>query len=417
MNHLNVFNPYRNKSNYHEDELTRAFLILLKKIPMIQGMFIDLIRNEMIEKKCNDIIPSLFQKEAYIYSVNTQISNSNEIFKQAIGRRVVSIVISDDRLIQDTEIKNSSRKARYDCVILYEPSWIFVIENKPSVKSIWLEQLNPNVDESIEIEENIITLSWREIIEKLNSLVENKLLMGLEEDYIIDFIEYIDYEFPKLNPYTTLAMCKDNEYLITKRCISIMEGINLGKVEKHRGWKYFIRVNDDVTQKITVYPTKRDNDWYITLDISAGPIMSKARNYYRKLNISKLKSLNNNMWNLIPDLHFSFKSDNLVWTTVNCDALDYAKYWKNNIEDLKQVDKDKLEDYQKNLLKEEMSIKEDLNKICDKILSKAYKAVNVCPSLSYRYIWNKDEAITLDREGRLINEVKEKIKEAMDTWK
>ena len=237
MNHLNIFNPFKNKSNYHEDELTRAFLILIKNVSVVQICFIEMVREEMSRQNCFQVIPSLFDKNSSVESIETQITQNNELFKIANGRRLISVIISDDKLFQDTTVENSNRNARYDGVILYQPNWILVIENKPSVENVWLDQLNPNVSDDIEIEEKPISLSWRKIIENFSSLIERSVVQGFERILIEDFLEYIDDEYTKLNPYTHFALCKDNNYLLTRRCIAIMESSVLGEVKYHRAGK------------------------------------------------------------------------------------------------------------------------------------------------------------------------------------
>lgn len=229
INHLNVFNPFRNKTNYHEDELTRAFLIVLKNIPIAQSAFIDMIREEMARMGCDLILPSFSEVEAKMRSIETQITHHNKLFEEMGGRRLISIIISDKKLYADKEVTPSSRGARYDGVLVYDPSWLLIIENKPDINNIWLEQLDPNVAEDIEIEEKPVSLSWSSIITRLSSLVEKDYIDGLEKVLLEDFFEFIDKEFPQLNPFYKFAVCKDNKYLLTKRCISIWSKYRWGK--------------------------------------------------------------------------------------------------------------------------------------------------------------------------------------------
>ena len=71
---------------------------------------------------------------------------------------------------------------------------LFIIENKPSKENIWIEQLNPNIDNDITIKEEPCCLTWKDIINSLNNLVSFNLVSGLERIMIIDFIEYVDNE-------------------------------------------------------------------------------------------------------------------------------------------------------------------------------------------------------------------------------
>ena len=120
MDHLNIFNSYKNKSNNHEDELTRSFLILLKSIPIVQMLFFEMIRNEMLDLK----IESIATGDLAVEEVFTQLSNSNNLFNSDIldGRTLVSIIISDDKFETEEKVTNDDRNAVYDGVVICHPS-------------------------------------------------------------------------------------------------------------------------------------------------------------------------------------------------------------------------------------------------------------------------------------------------------
>src|SRR5690554_3062057 len=109
MDHLNVFNAYKNKANSHEDELTRSFLILVKNIPIVQVMFFEMVRNEMV----GGSIQSIASGDLRIEEVYTQLSNKNHLFSKQMmeGRTLLSIIISDDKLQAEAKVKNDDRQA------------------------------------------------------------------------------------------------------------------------------------------------------------------------------------------------------------------------------------------------------------------------------------------------------------------
>jgi hypothetical protein len=166
MDHLNVFNAYKEKSMYHEDELTRTFLILVKNIPIVQKMFLDMIMEEL------DLTEAGVETkgELLIEEIRTQLSSNNEIFgsESIESRTLISVVISDDRLSLEHTVENSERNARYDGVILCQPGLVFIIENKPFVDNIWLKQLNPSLMrvKDVKIHKKPCRLSWRDINNK-----------------------------------------------------------------------------------------------------------------------------------------------------------------------------------------------------------------------------------------------------------
>lgn len=342
MNHLNIFNPFKSKSNYHEDELTRAFLILQKNIYIVQACFIEMIREEMNNQQCDQVIPSLFDKFSLVESVQTQITDKNDLFKAAIGRRLVSIIISDEKLFKEVKVEKCDRNARYDGVILYQPGRVMVIENKPSVENVWVGQLNPNVSGEIEIEEKPISLSWRGIIEGFTSLIEKNLVRGIEKDLLEDFLEFIDNEYPQLNPYTNFSICKNIEYLITRRCITVMENSGLGKVEYHRGWKYHIVLDMEAVKQIALSPSFEGDEWHIVLEMYPGDTMNQARSFYGNVDKERFFSLLHKGWEIKPNMHFSFRASNLVCTDVKIGIREYVEYWIKSIGFLSQISRNAL---------------------------------------------------------------------------
>lgn len=417
MDHLNIFNPFKSKANYHEDELTRVFLILLKNVNIVQAFFIEMIREEMLRQGCLQIIPSLLDKSSLIESVQTQITDKNELFKAAVGRRLVSIIISDEKLFKEVRIENCDRNARYDGVILYHPGWVLVIENKPSVENIWVGQLNPNVSDDIEIEDKPISLSWRKIIEGFSSLIERNLVQGIEKHLTDDFLEFIDHQYPQLNPYTNFSICKNNEYLIIRRCIAVMENSDLGKVEYHRGWKYHIVLDMEAVKQIALSPNFNGDEWYVVLEMYPGDTMNQARSFYGNIDKGLFFNLLHKGWEIKPNMHFSFRASNLVWTDVRIGIREYVEYWIKNKVLLSQINRNEFYHYFKKLEMEGMISANNWDEINSKIMNTSMQKINVCPGIHLSFKWLKKEAISLDKGYAFISQFKDKINEALATWK
>ena len=53
----------------------------------------------------------------------------------------------------------------------------------------------------------------------------------------------------------------------------------------------------------------------------------------------------------------------------------------------------------------------------DVIVNKEYKTINVCPSITFKYSWNKEEAIDLDIRGKFIDDFKVKVNYLLDMLK
>lgn len=419
MDHLNIFNAYKNKSNNHEDELTRSFLILLKNIPIVQMLFFEMVRNEMP----NIELESITTGDLAVEEVFTQLSNSNNLFNSDIldGRTLVSVIISDDKFETKEKVTNDDRNAVYDGVVTCDPSWIFIIENKPSKENIWVGQLNPNIskDRDINIIEKPCCLSWRDIIAVLNTQVEKGMFSGFELIAVEDFIEYVDNEYTWINPYTSFGVCKENIYLLNKRCINIMGNclINEDKkeVKYHRGWKHYIESGVNTVKQIALDANKSENGFTIDLWLHAGDTMSAAKETFNKLDIVKLLELKNMGFKLSSNFHVSYRSSNLLWFEGLLSFEDYIKFWKKEYVNLKQIKKENFVEYFKYLEDNNLIQKEDRNIIQENILDKRYDKLNICPGISIKYSWDGQTAMRLDKTNEFEQDFYNKLIAAFDT--
>lgn len=406
MQRLNIFNQYDSKENYHEDVLTRNLLILLKNIPIVQCSFLDMVREEMKV----DYIPSCINGDIVIQDVYTQLSDTNNLFSEPIieGRTVVSIIISDEKLETATKVKKSERNARYDGVIVVNPNLLFIIENKPVKKNIWLEQLNPNIEDVV-IEEKPCCLSWRQILDNLNKIITFKLVSGIEETMILDFIEYIDSHYAWLNPYTNLSVCKDDLYLLRKRCISIMEETKLGEVKYHKGWKYYIESGKDTLKELALDVERYNDDWNLHLYLYVGESMRGAERIFQKLDVNNLFKLEEIGFTIESNFHISYRASNLLWFDGKLNTLEYMQFWKKNYGNLHQIKAQDFECYFKQLEDEGIICETDWFEIENKILCKKYPNLNICPGFKIEFIWDKATAIRMDKSQQLSKDLKEKI--------
>lgn len=191
MDYLNIFIPYKNKPLHHEDQLTRAFLILIRTVKLVEVLFLDLVIEQMTKNQSEVIPKSLMHHSGGLDLLETQVrSTTKERLKDENGR-LVSIIITDERLDKKHKVVRTDREGVYDGFVKYRPDWVFVIENKPNHQNIWLEQLNSKFNENYEIEEKPVILTWKEIVTRLSLLIENKLVKNADSIIIGDFLDYV----------------------------------------------------------------------------------------------------------------------------------------------------------------------------------------------------------------------------------
>ncbi len=411
MNHLNYFEPYKGKEPHHEDQLTRAFLVILRMIPLVQTTFIDLIRSYQILNSHYRVLPTLTEPQMKRDKIQTQVTSIND--SQGY---LVSLLMTNENWTPENKIENVDRGARYDGVIYFDsdPKWILVIENKPWSENVWEEQLKPSIaeDSEIEIVEDPVGIDWKEVIERLSALLQKQLVHGAEALLIEDFLTFVDMHFGYLNPFSEFSICKDDPYLINRRCVRILESI--GEVQD----QYIdLGSNDLPARRIYLsIKTEPDNKWCIELKIYPGDIMPQARALYKSLDTDALLKLTKNGWDIDPNLHFSHIQKHLYWATP-LDLADYINFWKQHPQMIRQIKRDSSDfrDFFQQLLLLKLIGQKDVSG-----LEKCFNNKNqlrTFPGLSCIYRWHQEEALRLDdSKGTFIGEVRKRIKILLDTW-
>ena len=415
MNRLNVFNYYKDKKQSHEDVLTRNFMILLKNIPFVQAGFIELIRKQNPEIN----IPSIILDELKVSEVYTQVNSGTSVLSDKQGYKILSIIISDDTFKTQHEVTESTREARYDGVVLCDPQWLFIIENKPSVHKIWEEQLDPNyIDaENNELIRNPCALSWRSIIGMLNNGLDSLLSSNIEKTIVSDFLEYVDCYYPTLNPYDNFKLCKENIRLLEKRCNEILLKCFPKKdlLFNPKWGHYYIMGDDGIILNISLYYDSNN----IVLCMNAGDTMNAARKLYERIQIKKLNDLVNSNIEILPNLKFDFNGTGIAWfSTTSITMIDYIEYWQDSQKNsqINQVSMDDVRSFYDNLVLKKIIDPND-EYLAEKMTSKHYQKFNVCPGLSIKYYWNINQAKELDSKGQFFAECKKKIESVFSLYK
>src|SRR6266478_2883306 len=106
MDRLNYFNPYQSKGQWYEDQLTRAFLVVVKMVPLALSGFLDLIREKQITAKSDRPISSFSDLLTYDFTPYTQ----RRSVPLATGR-LISVAITDEGFVAKDPIKESERNA------------------------------------------------------------------------------------------------------------------------------------------------------------------------------------------------------------------------------------------------------------------------------------------------------------------
>jgi hypothetical protein len=411
MQHINYFFPYNKNTENHEDHLTRAFLVLLDYSPILLTNFYT-----YIQSKVGELIEPVFNVDFSKIEIQTQKRSLPETNKY------LSVLITNEPTIINQKIIPVDRNPIYDGVIKIGESLTIFIETKPNKNNVWENQLCPSksdISEYSELIEIPAILEWKEIINILHNIQDIQGISFQEKRLINDFFELINSNFSFLNPYDKLSKCTD-KFLIEKRIQNILNAIALKPdlVQYHTNWSYYIDLKYSEIRKIALKLNYENNDdWSLSIICDFGATVGQARAFYRKVNnYNKIQKYLNNNWIVFPNLHLSFKNQNLLWFNSPVNSIqNYFQYWNTTQNDIKQFRKTDIPEYLSNLKNKGIIEFEviDIERLNEKVMQKGYTTTNLCPSIQFRYVFPKKYCIENDNGNILVNQIKSKMIEIL----
>lgn len=412
MNRLNYFNPYQSKDGSHEDQLTRAYLVLLKHSSHAFFTFMEYCKNKHVIE--NDEKPlSVIEFLENGWDIETQKGNT-----EINTNYLLSVLITDTNIASDeSSIEASDRNARYDGVITFGNNLTIIIENKPRSGNVWFGQLKPsrqNLSEDTIIYTNPAKLEWKEIIKQLTHLLNIPSVAGYEKIIMNDFLSFIDDKFPYLNPYDNFHLCKGNSELLLRRINNLLKSISIDEnnVKYQNGWGWYIATSYEQIKMIGLILEQDEKEWHLEICLYYGDSQRQAISFFNSNpNINHLVNTN---WKIKPHFHVAFRNSNLAKFQSD-DTTHYLEFWKANVQRIfQQKRNDVLQYFQWLSIERVISFTADDEATLNKIFFKtAMQRLNICPGFSLVYCFTSIEAEEFDKTVKLKKIISEKIKEGL----
>jgi hypothetical protein len=418
MDRLNYFNPYDSKAGSHEDQLTRAYLVLLKHSSHALFTFVDYAR-------CNQQTSGDEQPISIV-----ELLDQDWDFETQKGNPVIdtnfllSVLITDEQLkTDDSNVKPSERNARYDGVITFGKSLTIIIENKPRSSNVWPDQLNPSRqnladDKTTTVYRHPIVLEWKEIIKQLNHLLHLPTISGCEKIMIEDFRSFVNDNFPFLNPFDSLHQCKRIPEFLDQRINNLLKSLlqderDESKIGYHRGGGYFIQTPYPQIGRICLSHNEQENDLVLTLGLYFGDTQRAAIAFYKSdPNISHLQGTK---WDAAPNFHVAYRSSGLMgFESENSEH--YLQFWKDNVDKIRQQKRAEVPKFLKSLADQKVlsMTKEAGEKLEEKFYNTKMPSLNICPGFRLHFPIPNAEALDKDgKDGKLKFILAEKIREGL----
>lgn len=409
MDRLNYFNPYESKGSHYEDQLTRAYLTLLRYSYQAFSLFyVYCTKAQATEVPLYDLMDEDW---------NFSTQKSNPLIET---EKLLSILITDSHLSDHyTEIEKSDRNARYDGIITLGSKLTLIIEVKPRNNDVWWGQLRPSKNRLAEdtfIYPSPAILEWKQIIGHLNKLIASKASSGFEKMMIEDFLAFVDERFSYLNPFDNLYLCKNNIELLKRRISNLLKGLvrNEELVQTHRGWGHYIATPYNEIKEIGLILNQKDNDnWSIELSLYFGASQTQARSFYQKGPVIGPQLFKD--WHIFGNFHVSFVTSNLVWLPANAGAAAYIDYWKKHRDKIRQQPRSAVPVYLQQLVEDGILKigKAEKDELDRRFYHTGMQTLNMVPELGMLFKIEKEEAESLDSKGELLGLLNQKLREGL----
>jgi hypothetical protein len=301
----------------------------------------------------------------------------------------------------------SERGQVLDGLVRYGDQAVIVLESKLGPASDW-QAGNINLyGQPIEFDNRIRRISWHSVLATFTDFADEKrgLVTGAERIILTDFLDFVDRNFWYLGPFNTLRRCEAEPSRIRRRLGVILSEI-LGSNDEHLPGNHF-----SVTlARLTYNEDKRD----IMLEMWPADTLQQARVFYKKPKASdRLLMLASKGWRVRPNFHFGFMALGLCWTTSTLSTEDYLAYWRSNIDNVVQINRQDWNRYWQELVSAKIAKAVERENF-DKDFTNTQRSTAVPrPGVECAVAWSLDEAEHLDSSGRLTAAIKERINQVL----
>jgi hypothetical protein len=416
--HLSIFRPYSRPPN-HEDQLTRAFLIVTKLVPEAHDALLALTGNTPLAE---------LPKPEFDLQTETLIPPGADSGKSSV-KKLASIFLTPDEDVEDLDaVQASDRRARYDGVIRYGAELLVVLESKlfSGVDSKQAVEINPK-DATWETAEPL-HIRWHEVLDRWWDLSESKDIEVTRAEIIREFFDYAETYFGDLLPFTDLAKCKNNERRRLRRLRSLLQEatglpgtITPRAEDPATGRQYPPGVNVKLP-KVQVTAADRVGMWIendaVHLAMWLGELKAQYRYLYRQPDRveSLIKLAEQPGWKLDANFHIGYRfsrSFQRWYPTRHLSGIDYVRQWVEDVHH--NAGQRTREQIQTNgfhtwLTERHYAKKKDLKRLDEWIEQESPgRKFHLRPSVQIARSWDLPQAAKLDAEGEFGHQVKTAI--------
>jgi hypothetical protein len=428
--HLNVFDPYRDLGRTHEDQLTRAAMIVLRLVPMARETLLRSI-GEPSQSELPDCAVDM--QATHIVDASEESAGGGEVKRG----RLVSVFLTPDTepAESDGEVKDTSRGQRFDGVLRFDPELVVLLESKVCTR--WARRNGHRVGElnlgsARFAQRRTCVLRWHDLLESWWRLVELGVLSPAERAVVQDLLTYAHQDFGHLLPFGSLRRVGADPVRRKWRLRSLLREAT--GLQPERIGLAHVRL-DTSLGAISMQRAALDlDDDALILHFWPGELKRQAEHLYGGGLAERLVELDGTErapgaavnasvpaagWHVEPQPQLGFRNAparTRVYLSSRLDAATYVRRWRG--EDWSQVGAHGpdtiLPELWPWLLRRRHASARDKARLEPFLRTLGRRAAHLRPSIHVWRAWPFEQAVALDDEGLLAGEIHDAINRVLD---
>lgn len=409
--HLNVFEPYRELPRGHEDQLTRAAMIVLRLVPLARETLLQAI-GEPSQSRLPDCIVDM--QATNIVDPSEEGASAGEVKRG----RLVSVFLTPDTEPFELahEITEIDRGQRFDGVLRFDPELVVVLESK--VCRRWARRnghraAELNLNGTRFSQRRTCVLRWHDLLESWWRLVELGVLSPAEQAIVKDVLSYAHQDFGQLLPFGTLRRVGTDPVRRKWRLRSLLREAT--GIRPERAGLVHVRLDLALGAASLQRAALDAAEERLTLHLWPGELKRQAEHLYAGSGAQRLcELLQEPGWDVRPQPLLGFRNAPVrtrVYMTCTLHPAEYARRWQGE-------DWSKVGAHHRNHIRGELwpwLLARGYASECDEarldpfLRALGRRFAHLRPSIHVSRAWTWKDAEALDDEGLLPGEIRSSI--------
>ena len=400
---LNFFSPYERSAAWHENQLTRALLVVFRYSPICHQAWLHLVG---LDRSLHDLPKAEFatQRQRVLVS-ETDIPEGDAV-------PGISVWLAPGAQDIREAVQSSDRQQILDGIITYGSSLVIVIENKINTSELTEQPHQINLHGSpVVFDKKPRSVKWQDLLGVLSDLMERELISGSERMLVGDFLEFVERHFPEIGPYSTLRRCGGNGYRLKLRLDSVQGKALKTESGKGEGWRDIAGTKKIFMAWLGLAIEGTD----VCLRMYPGDTLGQSREFYADAaSVASVLALRQDSWIIEPNFHWGFMATGYAWMKTPLPVDQYCEYWVREMHRTKEMIRSEWEAYWATLERAQIVESAEKSKFDTEFTSTQRQKAHPRPGLCCEYRWSLKQAKTIDdSENKLIEAVRDRVNQLL----